>query len=59
MLSNDLTSKIINQGRQHQPNDISMVMKKKNQIAKVATPSKKIKKWFDKILLNHTKASTV
>lgn len=44
MLSNDLTSKIINQGRQHQPNDISMVMKKKNQIAKVATPSKKIKK---------------
>ena len=43
MLSNDLTSKIINQERQHQPNDNSMVIKNKIKLLKLQHHQIKIK----------------
>ena len=43
MLSNDLTSDIINQERQHQPNDNSMVIKSKIKLLKLQYHQKKIK----------------
>ena len=43
MLSNDLTSKIINQERQHQPNDNSMVIKNKIKLLKLQHHQKKLK----------------
>ena len=41
MLSNDLTSKIINQERQHQPNDNLMVIKRKIKLLKLKHDQKK------------------
>ena len=43
MLSNDLTSKIINQETQHQPNDNSMVIKNKIKLLKLQHHQKKLK----------------
>ena len=43
MLSNDLTSKIINRERQHQSNDNSIVIKNKIQLLKLQHHPKKIK----------------
>ena len=43
MLSNDLTSKIISQERQHKPNDNSMVIKSKIKLLKLQHHQKKLK----------------
>ena len=43
MLSNDLTSDIINQERQHQPNNNSMVIKSKIKLLKLQHHQKKLK----------------
>ena len=43
MLSNDLSSKIINQERQHQPNDNSMVIKCKIKLSKLQHHQKNLK----------------
>ena len=66
MLSNDLTSKIINQERQHQPNDNSIVIKTKIKLLKLQHHQKKlldilldIRYLLLKILLSSNNASTV
>ena len=43
MLSNNLASKIINQERQHQPNDNSMVIKSKIKLLKLQHHQKNLK----------------
>ena len=43
MLSNDLTSKIINQEKQNQPNDNSMVIKSKIKLLKLQHHQKNLK----------------